>query len=209
MPRLAARDVAHAATTDHRILAHPSSQPPEVSTSERGAQAWREPPAQNRRRDLALAEIEAARNPLYRNLGVEGGQELSALPLGMLDSDASSLAALASVRHSENNTAAAVELFRRAARIQPSNASLAFYLGTAAKQNGDTKEAIDALRRSIELDPSIERAYGLLVSIYISRGDPAEAKLVRDLYLKWNRQSILGRIARENLDVWTSSPQSR
>ena len=199
MPRLKPRDVAHAATTDHRILARSLAERTSLAAATKRAQAWREPPVEDSRRDLALAEIAAAGSSGYEELGARGAQDLIEIDPQILQNDAAALAALGSVRLSQNDPGRAVELFVRASQIDPSNSSLAFDLGIAAKQKGDVEVAIRSLRRSFELNPSLERAYLELAAVYTSTGKLDEAREVLDECLKWNKQSILVRVTRDSL----------
>ena len=199
MPRLTPKDIAHAATTDHRILAKPSAHETVLPPTPRRLQAWREPPSDFARRDLALAELQAAGTPGFEDLALSGAKALAEISPNLLPNDGAALAALASVKLSENQSADAVELFKRAEQADSSNAQFALYLGIAAKKAGHGDEAIRALRRSIQLNPSLEKAYLELASLYTQSGQPAAAALVLDNYLQWNKQSILGRITRDSL----------
>jgi predicted CXXCH cytochrome family protein len=201
MPRLTPRDVAHSATTDHRILRRPAgSETRSTPTGMPELRAWRKTSAVAAdARDLALAELEAARDHAYGSLAAKGEADLAAIPPEQLEGDATALAALGSVRLSRNDTRGANESFERATQLEPENPSYWLYLGIAAKQLGDSEEAIHALRRAFELEPALERAYGELAALYTKMGNTAEAKRVLDLYLTWNKQSILGRITRENI----------
>ena len=199
MPRLKPRDVAHAATTDHRILAKPPAERTATGAVTKQVQAWRAPPIEDSLRDLALAELSVAGNPGYDEIGAKGAKDLMEINPQILQNDAVALGALGSVRLSQNDAGQAVELFSRALQIDPSNSSLAFDLGMAAKQKGDVEAAIHSLRRSFELNPSLERAYLELAALYSGSGKRDEARKVLDECLRWNKQSILVRITRESL----------
>ena len=91
MPRLRPSDVAHSASTDHRILARRAKSQNTASSS--SIRAWHEPEAALRQRNLGLAYLEASAVPELRAFGDEGAQLLEELPATQQDGDPALLAA--------------------------------------------------------------------------------------------------------------------
>ena len=198
MPQRAPKDVAHAALTDHRILAKPDA----VQAAVNGfweIRAWREPESDFQQRDLALAYLEAAENTGNRRSAEEGDELLKSLPMSQLNNDASVNAALGDINLSKGLTREALRCFGRASELDSSSARFAMLLGVALKQNANSDGAIRELRRAIQLDPSLSRAYLELSSLYAKQGRRAEAREILDEFLKWNPQSLLGRLTRSTL----------
>lgn len=191
MPRLSPKDVAHAASTDHRILAQPTKQ--EQAGSSDSIRAWHEPAAEIRQRNLGLAQLEAAALPRLQVLGDSGGRLLEELPPNERDNDPVVLAALGDVALSKGKVEESESLFKRATQLAPTHAEYMMYLGIALKQGGDSSGAAQSLQRAIELDPSLQRAYLELSALYAKQGKTREASDVLNRYLKLNPQSILVR----------------
>ncbi len=200
MPSRKPTDVEHAALTDHRILARPIRDARAASTVVEQLEAWREPPGAVRQRNLALAEIEAAAKPGWESFGLRGSQLLEQIDVAQLDGDAPALSALGSAKLSEGAAGEAATLFERALQVEPKNGQYALYLGTALKQSGDLAGAVRNLRLSIELDPSLEKSFLELSSIYVKQGKKGEAKELLDRYLQWNPQSVLVQLTKEGLE---------
>ncbi len=198
MPRRAPSDVAHAALTDHRILARPAAKRSESPTVAEGLRAWHEPVPEVQSRDLALADLKASATPGLASLANQAGNLLKSLPPVQLDDDAVVNAALGDINLSRNDAAAAVPFFRRACKLEPSSGEYAMFLGIALKQT-DPAGAIRELRRAISLDASLERAYLELSALYQSESHSSDAADVLNDYLKWNPQSILVRLTKEGL----------
>ena len=192
MPQRAPTDVAHAALTDHRLLARPGVTPPSPLGAPQEIQAWHEPPPEFRERDLGLAYFEAAVDDRAESI-------LSGLPVSQRNEDAAVMAALGEMNLSRGRAAEAVRLLWRACELDTSSGRFAMLLGIALKQTADTEGAQRELRRAIELDPSLERSYLELSALYAKAGKLSEAREVLDEYLKWNPQSILVRLTRNTL----------
>jgi Tfp pilus assembly protein PilF len=64
---------------------------------------------------------------------------------------------------------------------------------------GDVEGAERELKRAIEIDPSLWRAYLELASLYYGRQQKSEALATLDRYLKWNPGSIMFRVQRARL----------
>jgi Cytochrome c554 and c-prime len=199
MPRRSPTDVAHAALTDHRILARPDATPRLALSTPPQIRAWHEPPPDLQQRDLALAYLEASARPGFQHLGDLAENLLKSLPPSQQNGDAAVLAALGDISLSRADAADALAFFHRACELEPSWGEYAMYLGISLKQNADPAGAVRELRRAIQLDPSLERSYLELSALYAKEGRLSEANDVIADYLKWNPQSILFRITKEAL----------
>lgn len=195
MPRSAASDVPHAAITDHRILRRPAT-PASGAVVPRSIRAWTEPPAEDRDRDLAMANIlvgiENRSAPL-----VEAGAELLERMLSSTSvADAPALSSLAAALASEGRFQDAAAMERRAAGQQPDSADDALNLGLYLAEMGDAAAAERELKRSISLDPFFDRPYKALFDLDSQRNQTSDAIATLDRYLKQNPQSIEFRIER-------------
>ena len=199
MPQRAPTDVAHAALTDHRILARPAITPPLPLGPPQEIEAWREPAPDFQQRDLGLAYFEAAADAKSGQLKDLARNRLSELPAAQQNEDSAVMAALGDLNLSSGHTAEAAASFRRASELDASSGRYAMLWGISLKQNEDPTGAERELRRAIEIDPSLERAYLELSALYTKEGKVREAKEVLGQYLKWNPQSILVRLARNTL----------
>jgi predicted CXXCH cytochrome family protein len=199
MPQRAPTDVAHAALTDHRILARPDHTTPLPLGPPQEIQVWREPAPNLQQRDLGLAYFEAAANGKSRQLEDLGRNLLSGLSDSQRNEDGAVMAALGDMNLSSGHAVEAAAFFRRAYELDTSSGWYAMLWGISLKQNEDPTGAERELRRAIKLDPSLERAYLELSALYTKKGKFGEAKEVLGQYLKWNPQSILVRLARNTL----------
>ena len=194
MPGRPANNIAHLAVTDHRIR-----RPNASSVSYQGADkiiAWREPPAEFRQRDQALAGLQiSSRLKLSATLR-DSIILLEALPEAQQNSDPDVLSILEVAFLESSPPDKAVALSRWAVESMPKSATFALNHGLALKRAGDLKQAESELLRSIDLDPSLMRAYAELAVLYDSEGRQAESMAAIDRFLKWNPQTIQFRLAR-------------
>lgn len=197
MPRLGPNDVAHAASTDHRIQARPVMQTRDNLTG--SLRAWHEPAAEFRERNLGLAELEVSALPAFQSLGDAAGRLLEGLPPDQRDNDPVVLAALGDVALSSGNPEKSVTLFRKASELAPSRAEYLMYLGIALKRKGDLIEAARELKNAVAIDPSLQRACLELSALYAEQRKSQNASAVLNKFLEWNAQSIAVRSALEGL----------
>ena len=199
MPRLAPKDIIHAAITDHRIVRRPGADRNNAEPGEETLVAPREPPVRFRKRDLGLAELELGSRrglPTMREAGI---RLLEALPEEEKNADAAVLSALAAAKLSQGMVAEGVALSRAAAARQPANALYAFYLAIALAKSNDPAGAEQQLSRALELDPSLQQPYIELCSMYARQGRLRDVAATIDRYLKWNPQSISFRFERPKI----------
>ncbi len=197
MPRLNPNDIAHAASTDHRILARPAKVPEtSLSTSIR---VWHEPGTEIRKRNLGLAEVQLSASRGLHSLQEEGGRLLEQLPVDQRENDPMVLSALGNVALSEGRTKDSQFLFGKATQLAPASGEYLMYLGISLKRNGDLTDAETALRKAIAVDASLQQAYLELSAMYSRQGKAKERVDILNKYLKWNPQSILIRSTLEGL----------
>ena len=196
MPPRNAINVAHAAVTDHRLLARPDSETPSPQ-KQTGPQAaptvWRNPAPPLDRRNLGLACLQVAEDHHSLPLARQAVELLAALPPQMLE-DPKVLSVLGSVFLEEHRPADALRLFTAAAREQPDNASDALEVATASEAAGNIGRAIKLYEQAIRLDPSFARAYFKLADLYASVGQEGARVNVLRRYLSLFPESIKGRL---------------
>jgi hypothetical protein len=197
MPRVAPKDIIHAAITDHRILRVLGADRTGSEPGEETLAAFREPPAEVRHRDLGLAELDVGSRHGIPTMSRAGIQLLESLPDAERNRDAAVLAALAGADMQRGVVAEGMALLRQAIERQPRDAEYAFYLGLALDKTNDAAGAEQQLSRAIELDPSRKEAYIALCTIYGKQGRLREMAAAIDRYLKWNPQSISFRLQRQ------------
>ena len=196
MPARPANNIAHLAVTDHRIRR------PNAASSSLGSNAasntvvaWREPPAEFRRRDLALAQLQIASNEKLPGMISASVKMLEDLPEAQQNSDPDVLSSLEVAFLESSPPDRAVALSRWAVESMPNSATFALNYGLALKRAGDLKQAEHELLRSIELDPSLTRSYAELAVLYDSEGRQQESMAIINRFLKWNPQTIQFRLA--------------
>jgi tetratricopeptide (TPR) repeat protein len=189
-----ANNIAHLAVTDHRIR-RPNA--PAGAAGPAAVVAWREPPAEFRQRDLALAKLQISAKENLPDIMRESVKMLEALPESQQNNDPDVLSSLEVSFLANSPPARAVALSRWAVESMPSSATFALNYGLALKGAGDLKQAEREFLRSIELDPSLMRSYAELAVLYDSQGRRAESVAVINRFLKWNPQSIQFRLAHE------------
>ena len=157
--------------------------------------AWREPPAEFRRRDFALAQLQIASNEKLPGMIRASIKMLEDLPEAQQNSDPDVLSSL-EVAFLENSPPdRAVALSRWAVESMPHSATFALNYGMALRRAGDLKQAESELLRSIQLDPSLARSYAELAVLYDAEGRQQESMAVVNQFLKWNPQTIQFRLA--------------
>jgi predicted CXXCH cytochrome family protein len=193
MPRLRPTNVAHAAITDHSIPRRPRPEGSEASAKASAGdaelKAWREPEPALIQRDLGLAWFDLAADKHIASGVTEAYRILSKLPPRERQ-DAAVQADLASVLLQDNEQRLAIQMFERASAEEPSNARYAYCLGVALERSGKAGEAIQALRRSIELDPSQPAPYLELAQLYKKMGQEEQSRGAVREYLQFMPQNI-------------------
>jgi Flp pilus assembly protein TadD len=97
---------------------------------------------------------------------------------------------LGSLLLAQGQTDLAIRMFTRASAQEPSNARYVYCLGQALERVGKMGEAVQELKRSIELDPSRPEAYLELAQFYKKAGQDAESRNVIREYLHFMPQNI-------------------
>jgi predicted CXXCH cytochrome family protein len=189
MPRIRAGNVTHAAVTDHSIPRQPLTPAQETGGSVPQLRAWREPELGLVARDLGLAYFELATDEHAAADLNQAYRILSRLPPDEAD-DPPVDADLASLMLVQNQPGSAIQLFERASAQQPGNARYAYCLGVALWRAGRVGEAIKALTRGIQLDPSLPDAYLELAQLYQKIGQASESRRVIQEYLRFMPQNI-------------------
>jgi len=189
MPRIRAGNVTHAAVTDHSIPRQPLTPAQETGGSVPQLRAWREPELGLVARDLGLAYFELATDEHAAADLNQAYRILSRLPPVEAD-DPPVDADLASLMLVQNQPGSAIQLFERASAQQPGNARYAYCLGVALWRAGRVGEAIKALTRGIQLDPSLPDAYLELAQLYQKIGQASESRRVIQEYLRFMPQNI-------------------
>jgi predicted CXXCH cytochrome family protein len=187
MPRLRPTDVAHSAITDHRIVRKPM---PDDAPNRAPAElrAWRQPDTTIAARDLGMAYYALAADQPDPEKLKRAYELLSGLPPAARDPSA--LADLGSILLEQGQFPLSVDLFAQAARGDPANSRYAYCLGVAQERSGMLSAAIEALRRSIHLDPSQADAYLALARIYDEMGLQGQKEQVILQYLRFMPQNL-------------------
>lgn len=204
MPARSTSNIDHVSVTDHRIHVPGSEMPgSEIPRSEAHAAtngtdlvyAWRQPDAQVRQRDLALAELEIGSQENLPDLVKNSITLLETLPAWQQSNDADVLSNLEVVYLKTSTPEKALALAQWAVDSAPRSATFALNLGIAAMRAGRNAESERQLKRAIELDSSLMQAYAELAVLYDKQHRVDESKQTLQQFLKWNPQSIQFRLA--------------
>jgi len=179
-------DIAHVATTDHHIRKPGSAE----DAKPEGIAAWREPPAEFRLRDLALAELRIGSKE-------KSVKMLESLPEAQQNGDPDVLSALEGAFLATSAPERAIALAKWAVDSLPKSAVFALNYGLALKRAGEPQKAESEFLRAIDLDPSLMQAYAELAVLYDRQGKQAESMAILDRFLKWNPQTIQFRLVRQ------------
>ena len=197
MPRLTPNDIAHTASTDHRILRRPAPPLANPDNADVGLRVWREPPMPFRARDLALAtNLVALKNPALRD---EGVLLLEELPRQAVENDPETLFALAGLATIAHRPDQALALSRAAAEKDPGSALAAYRLAIALQKSGDAGGCEKELLRATDIDPSLQEAWMALTLLYDEQRRDADLIATMDRYLRWNPQNIMFRLERARI----------
>ena len=171
MTKRPARDVAHTAFTDHRIVRRQSGEPPPAGVPA-VLSAWQPMPAPFRNRNLGLAYVAAGEKHSSAALLQEGFRLLTAEPL---EDDAPALTGIGHVLLRKQRPREAARLFLRAAELEPANPL--HYINAAAALSAvpEHQAAVAAAEKAIALEPLLKDAYVLAAEIYRKLGDRSQA----------------------------------
>ncbi len=197
MPPRPTSNIAHIAVTDHRIQ-RPASLPENRRSQSDTLFAWREPQADLRQRDLALAEMEVGYQQHLPAMLQGSIKLLETLPAAQQADDPDVLSNLEVVYLGTSAPEKAVTLAQWAVDAAPQSATFALNLGIALKRTGRLEKAERQLHRAIRLDPSLMQAYAELAVLYDGEHRTAEAMQTLEQFLKWNPQNIQFRLALEH-----------
>lgn len=189
MPARPGGNVAHIAVTDHRLRLPNAPDAPSPPGPAR-ITTWREPPAQFRLRNLALAGLHIAAEEQLPALAGQSTKLLEALPVAQQNNDTDVLSALEVLFLGSSSPEKAVSLSRWAVDAAPQSATFALNYGMALMRAGNLPEAEREFLRAIDLDPSLMQAAAQLAVLYDREGRKADSKKALERFLQWNPQSI-------------------
>jgi tetratricopeptide (TPR) repeat protein len=154
---------------------------------------WVTPPAEFRKRDLALAELIVGYKQGMPSIGQDALYRLQAIPAAQLADDPTLLAAVCDAMLERGSPQARVDLCRQAVEKQPESADRAMAFGKALALSGDASGAERQFANAIYLDPSLKRAYLELWTLYDGQRRIGEMRETTERYLNWNPRNILFR----------------
>ncbi|MGC2661579.1 MAG: cytochrome c3 family protein [Bryobacteraceae bacterium] len=195
MPARPTSNIAHVSVTDHRIR-RPGELDQFARPPANSVYPWREPPAEYRQRDLAIADLRIGSERHQQVTVAAGVRLLESLPAGQQNNDAGALSALQSIFVMTSAPPKALELSEWAEAAEPNSATFAMNLGIAMKRAGYAQRAETELLRAIDLDASMMQAYAELAVLYDEQHRPDDARKIITRFLAWNPQSIQFRLAR-------------
>jgi tetratricopeptide (TPR) repeat protein len=206
MPKRPAKDGAHTAFTDHRIVRFPESIDQAAVPSEPiRLRAWREASGALATRNRGLANLAIGERDQSAELMDTGAKQLI-LAMKELPPDAVLLTKLGLALLRKGFASDAVDMLAYALKLQPNNAGYHANLGTAYRQAGQTAKAIEELRRAVELDPDLEPAYRELGEIYISQNDVPDLRRTLEQYLNAAPNNYSAIKALQELDLKSHQP---
>jgi tetratricopeptide (TPR) repeat protein len=169
MTKQNAKDGGHTVFTDHRISRRPT---PQEGTAPATGEfvAWREPPADLRERNLALAYVAAGFESESASEIAKGSQMLTEVEK-KFPNDSDVVSALAKALLAMKQPLEAASLFERALGIGPDSAVAEEGAGRAWMQAGKLDKAADHLERAVKADPLLLPAAEGLMKIYRQRGE--------------------------------------
>lgn len=179
MPQRPAKDGGHTAFTDHRI----SRRPEQAQEAQQSGDlvAWREPAAEFRDRNLALALATAGIESHDSAEVIRGYRMLNRLH-EQIEKDPAALTVLGSILLTAKEPQEASKQFRQALAMRPNYAPYEVNLASALAESGQRAEAIEQLERALKLDPLLENAVLLLSEAYRSEGEAEKAAEILGRY---------------------------
>ncbi len=194
MPARPTSNVAHLAVTDHQ-LRRPGAPAPPASAGPPGIKAWRQPAAEFRQRNMALAALQLASERNLPALAAQATRLVESLPTNQQSKDPEVLAALEVLYLGTSAPEKAVQLSQWAVDAAPQSATFAMNHGLALMRANNLGEAERELQRALTLDPSLMQAAAQLAVLYDRQGRKADSQAAITRFLKWNPQSIQFRLA--------------
>ena len=194
MPARPTSNVAHLAVTDHQ-LRRPGTPPAAPVPGPPGIKPWRQPPAEFRQRNMALAALQLAAERDLPALAAQATRIVESLPAQQQTNDPEVLAALEVLYLGTSSPEKAVELSKWAVDSAPNSATFAMNHGLALMRANNLSEAERELLRALNLDPSLMQAAAQLAILYDRQGRKADSQAAIARFLKWNPQSLQFRLA--------------
>jgi Flp pilus assembly protein TadD len=162
MPRSGTADVAHTATTDHRILRHPAKSSPALNAPQPGSSfglarfpfSKTDPKDRELKRDLSLALMHAVANGKMDPRRA-GGQALFLLDavLAAFPDDAESWEARGAAYLAQNDPRRALEALRQALARDPNNERILVATATVEHSLEQRDIALEHWRQAVHLNP--------------------------------------------------------
>lgn len=172
MPRLPASDGGHTAFTDHRISRDPARF--DTTGIPTGLAAWREPPANQRDRNLALALVTVGLESQDSEKVTRGYRMIARLPSAQRQ-DPDVLTAVGNILLITKQPEEASKRFAEALSLRPDYAPYEVNLAAALLESNRLPESIKHLERAVQLDPLLQKAVSMLASGYQREGDTEKA----------------------------------
>lgn len=186
MPKVSAQDIAHTASTDHRILRRPSIARSDVAAArEQTLVEFTNTNGQTSARDLGLAYAELA---LRTNAARHRDEAFRLLSAAIADypKDTEVLTRLAYLYQERGNTERARTLYEASLREDKHQPSALVNLGAIYAEGHQTESAIAMWRGALEYDPSSSAAGVNLAVTLCSKGDRKQAREVLRQVIKFN-----------------------
>ena len=190
MGRRQSRDSGHSAFTDHQIRRRIGS-----SGGASGGtvlEAWREPAAPFRERNLGIAYTVVGERQASPRLVRKGLEKMRGARRDFAE-DASLWDWIGLAEMRLGRPRQAVRAYERAVALNPRFPLYRTALAAAYWETGQATEAVGSLEQAIELDPGLESSYHMLAEIERAVEDTEAARAVWHSYLEWNPQSLTAR----------------
>ncbi len=139
--------------------------------------AWREPDPSLRDRNLSIALITLGLQNSSAPQVVQGFRLLNQVA-NRFPNDPAALTSMATVLLRAHQTAAALPRFEKALSLRPDYAPYEVNVATALLESKRPDEAIAHLKKALQIDPLLQQATALLVTIYRQQGQNDAAALV-------------------------------
>jgi tetratricopeptide (TPR) repeat protein len=201
MPRYASSDIAHTASTDHRIVRRPARRPPRPTAPDRArfADFYRDrfprgDPQAERNLGMGLVKMMHA-GMLRPQRHAERAFLLLEPALGQYPEDGELRESKAQALALLGRPADALPDARAALARRPGDWRLLAQAADAAQQEGQTEQALAWWRRAVEINPTLPEFQVSLVALLLRTGQMDEARARCERLLRLDPFNVSGRQA--------------